>query len=88
MDIDVKHSRNPVLGWDIQVTAKAAAGETITAARIEVNGSPEYNRQISPPVNKWQRTMTQKGQYPGENKVLVTITNDKGEETKDQDEWE
>jgi hypothetical protein len=88
MDIDVTHLRNPVLGWDIQSTAKAAAGETITAARIDVNGSPVYDRQISPPVNKWQRTLTQQGQYPGENKVLVTITNDKSEQTKTQDEWE
>ena len=88
MDVDVSHSRNPVLGWDIQVTAKAAAGETITAARIQVNGSPDYDRQVSPPVSTWRRTLTQKGQYPGENKVLVTITNDKGEQTKVQDEWE
>jgi hypothetical protein len=88
MDIELSHLRNPLLGWDIQVTAKADDGETITAARIDINGFPEFDQQISPPLNKWQKSLTQQGQYPGENKVLVTITNDKSERTIDEDEWE
>jgi hypothetical protein len=88
MDIDLSHSRNPLLGWDIEVTVKADHGETITAARIDINGFSEYDQEISPPVNKWQKSLRQQGQFPGENKVLVTITNDKGEQTTDEDDWE
>lgn len=88
MDIELSHSRNPLLGWDIQVTVKANAGETIASARIDVNGFPKFDQQISPPLNKWQKTLTQQGQYPGENKVLVAITNDKGDQATDEDEWE
>ena len=61
MDIALSHARNPVLGWDIQVTAKAGDGETITFARIEVNGFPEFDQQVSPPLDKWQKTLIQQG---------------------------
>jgi len=88
MDITLSHSRNPVLGWDIQVVVRADNQETITAARVDVNGFPEIDQQISPPLNKWQKSLTQQGQFPGDNKVLVTITNDKGELTTDEDDWE
>ena len=39
-------------------------------------------------MNQWQKTLTQQGAYPGENRVLVTITNDKDEQIADEDEWE
>lgn len=48
MNIDLSHSRNPLIRWDIQVTVKADTGETITSARIDVNGFPEFDQQISP----------------------------------------
>lgn len=88
MDITLVHARNPLLGWDIQASVKAADGERITAARIEVNGFTRFDQQLSVPLNLWQKTLTQQGTYPGENKVLVTITNDKAEQITDEDEWE
>lgn len=88
MKIDLSHSKNPAVGWDIQVVATADVGEKISFARITVNGFPELQENVDPQVEKWQRSLTQQGQFPGENKVLVTITNDKEEDTTDEDEWE
>lgn len=87
MDISLTHTKNPLLGWDIQVTANAGADETITFARIDVNGFPESKKDIDPPVNKWQESLTQLGQYPGENKVLVTIRNNNQVESTAEDNW-
>ena len=87
MDVEVVHAKNPLAGWDIHVTAVAADGETITFARIDVNGFPEWNQTISPPLKKWQKTLSQQGVYPGGNKVLVTVVNDKGDQTRDEDDW-
>jgi hypothetical protein len=88
MNIDLSHVRNPLMGWDIQVTVKADAGEKITSARIDVNGLPEFDQQLSTPLNTWQKTLVRQGNFPGENRVLVTVTNDKGEQTTDEDDWE
>ena len=88
MNIDLSHMRNPVIGWDIQVTVKADVDEKIASARIDVNGFPEFDQQLPTPLNAWHKTLVQQGNYPGENKVLVTITNDKGEQTADEDDWE
>jgi len=88
MNIDLCHVRNPLIGWDIQVTVKADVGEKIASARIDVNGFPEFDQQLPTPLNAWHKTLVQQGTYPGENKVLVTITNDQGEQTTDEDDWE
>jgi hypothetical protein len=87
MDITLSHAKNPLIGWDIAVIVKASIGETITMARIDVNGFPEFDEQLPNPLNQWQKNLTQQGTFPGDNKVLVTITNDKGERTTDEDDW-
>ena len=88
MKIDLAHSKNPAIGWDVQVAVTADAGETITNARIEVNGLPKVDEKFPAPLSRWQRTLQQQGQYPGENKVLVIVTNNKGENINGKDEWE
>lgn len=88
MNIDLAHARNPLMGWDIEVTVKADSGEKITSARIDINGFSQFDEQLSTPLNIWHKTLVQQGTYPGDNKVLVTITNDKGEQTTDEDDWE
>ncbi len=88
MDVPVStHVRNPALGWDITATAKAEKGEKIMRAQVLVNDFSEYDEQFNPPISNWQTQLRQKGRYPGDNKVEVIITNDKGEETSAVDSW-
>lgn len=87
MDTTLTHTRNPLAGWDISAVTKADKGETIAAAKISVNGFPEYDETFDQPLNKWQHQLTQKGVYPGDNKVLVEITDGKGQINRTQDSW-
>jgi hypothetical protein len=87
MTIDIVHAKNPAVGWDIATTITVAKGEKLTHVLIQVNGSPDYDKDITPPANSWKNTLTQKGQYPGDNKVVVTATNNKADDTVAIDEW-
>jgi hypothetical protein len=87
MDVTSSHSRNLAAGWDIAASAKADKGEKIARAQIFVNDFSEYDEQFSPPVNNWQQQLRQKGDYPGDNKVRVVITNDKDEDAESVDSW-
>jgi hypothetical protein len=87
MDITCSHVRNPLLGWDITATAKAAPGEKIVRAQILVNDFPEYDESYNPPISGWQEQLPQKGDFPGDNTVRVVVTNDKGEDTEFVDSW-
>ncbi len=87
MDLSSTHTRNPALGWDIAATAKAGKGEQIIRAQVLVNGFSEYDEHFNPPVSNWQAQLRQKGQYPGDNEVLVIVTNDQGEDSESVDSW-
>jgi hypothetical protein len=87
MDVTSSHSRNPALGWDIAACAKADKGEKIVRAQIIVNDFPEYDKSFDPPVSNWQEHLPQQGEYPGDNKVLVVITDDQDEDTESLDSW-
>jgi hypothetical protein len=87
MDVTSSHSRDPVAGWDITASAKADKGEKIARAQIFVNDFPEYDEQFSPPVSSWQQQLRQQGDYPGDNKVRVVITNDQEEDAESVDAW-
>ena len=87
MDIEIDHQKNPLMGWDITVLVTADKAETISAVRVEVNGFHEVNENVNPPVNKWKRSLTQQGNYPGDNKVLVTATNGTGQQDSSEDQW-
>jgi hypothetical protein len=87
MDVTSSHSRNPALGWDITACAKAEKGEKIVRAQIIVNDFPQYDESFEPPVSAWQEQLPQQGEYPGDNKVLVVITDDKYEDTESLDSW-
>jgi hypothetical protein len=60
----------------VKVTAEAA--EKITQVLVRVNGFPEEDEGVYPPSKYWENTLLQKGNYPGENKAVVTVTDDKG----------
>jgi len=87
MNVSSTHAKNPAEDWDISVSAKADTGEKIARTQILVNGSSEYDKTFDPPVSNWQKQLTQKGRYPGDNTVQVIATNDKGEDTGSDDEW-
>jgi len=87
MTIDIIHAKNAAVGWDVTTTITTAKSEKLTHVLIQVNGSPDYDKDVTPPANSWKNTLTQKGQYPGDNKVVVTATNNKADETVAIDEW-
>ncbi len=87
MDIQITHAKNPLAGWDIDVTVAAEGKELIARVRIEVNGFPECDEVATPNARKWHKQLTQQGEYPGDNKVVVTVTDDQGQDTSAVDEW-
>jgi hypothetical protein len=88
MTIDIAHIKNPAAGWDITTSiATTAKADKVTHVRIQINGFPEYDKDIDPPADFWNNTLIQKGVYPGENRVVVTATNNKGEDTVAINEW-
>jgi hypothetical protein len=87
MKIDIAHLKNPAIGWDISVRVAADQGKKLSFAKVAVNGSPVFSGDLGG-LSSWSRTFTQQGEYPGHNTVRVDITNDKGEETSDEDTWD
>jgi hypothetical protein len=83
----LSHQRNPALGWDITALATAERDEKIVRAQIIVDDFPEYDESFDTPLNTWQKQLTQQGQFPGDNKVQLIITDDKGQDTAAEDEW-
>ena len=87
MTTTLSHQKNPAVGWDISASAKADKGEKIARAQIIVDDFPEYDKTFDPPLSSWQQQLTQQGQYPGDNKVRLIVTNDKDEDTEADDSW-
>jgi len=87
MQTTVTHARNPLAGWDISVSTKAGDKETITGARILVNGFAQYDETFDTPLNQWTQQLVQQGDFPEENEVLVEITNGNGDIIRTQDSW-
>ena len=87
MTIDVSHQKNPAIGWDVNTVVTADKREKIAHVVIRVNGIPECNEDVSPAASSWKKNLVQQGSYPGANKVVVTATNEKGEDTDANDEW-
>ena len=87
MTVTSQHAKNPAIGWDISVAAKADDGEKIARAQIIINGLIAYDNTFIPPISNWQVQLNQMGQYPGANTVRVIASNDKGEDTESDDSW-
>ena len=88
MQINTIHTRNPLARWDIDITVTAENKEKIAHVRVDVNDFTEDDEDVSPPANKWHKILQQQGQFPGENKVVVTATDDNGQDSSDVEEWE
>ena len=87
MDLKLSHQKDPAEDWNISASAKADKGEQIARAQIVVNDSTEYDESFDPPLNSWQKQLAQKGEYPGDNTVQLTITDANGVDTEAQDSW-
>ena len=81
------YQKNPLIGWDITASAKVDKDEKIARAQILVNDSSEYDETFDSPLSSWQKQLTQKGEYPGDNTVRLVITSDTGGDTEAEDSW-
>lgn len=87
MKLEITHRKNPASGWDISASAHAEGSEKIARARVNLNGFDLVDESFSEPVGTWQHELTQQGQYPGDNRVSVSVTDQNGNETSDEDSW-
>jgi hypothetical protein len=87
MKIDVSHTKNSLTGWDIKVAISAETGESIASINILVNDFPQLDERLDPPVGTYTRTLTQQGEYPGDNKTLVTVYDQNCKESNAEDVW-
>ena len=86
MKISDVHIR-AVAGWDVTVTAVGEGVEEIASALVRINGFPEPTETPNPPLSSWQKLYRQKGVFPGDNKLQVTVNDTREEETRFEDQW-
>ena len=87
MKVTISPERNPLIGWDITVSVDAGEGGKIAAVEVRVNDFREVNDSFDPPLDSWEKLLSQKGVFPGDNRVDVLVTDDKGKETRTRKEW-
>jgi len=87
MNVNISHVRNAVLGWDITASVRADGDQSISYVEIRINGFPECQEQVNPVAKQWEKQLSQQGNYPGDNKVQVTVQDDKGQSTNWVQEW-
>ena len=86
MKISDTHTR-AIAGWDVTVTATGEGTEQVAKVLVKINSFPEPDEKPDPPVNIWHKTYRQKGIFPGDNKLQVTVTNTEGKEARLEDQW-
>lgn len=86
MNVKISHTHTAV-GWDVLIEVTTEKGEIITHVKTRINGFTEDDQNVNPPAKGWQTTLTQKGVYPGNNDVLVTVTDGGGEQTNWVSRW-
>lgn len=88
MKIQLTHAKNPAVAWNVDVSVTAENTETIAQVRVRVNGVPGCDDDPEDNTTSWHQLLTQQGQYPGENRAVATVTDQKGNETRAQDRWQ
>lgn len=88
MLIDIKHQKNRLIGWDLDVTVTAEAKETIANVQIVVNDFPQCDEAPPDGTRKWHRTLIQQGVYPGDNKVIVSVLDQDANQSAGEDQWD
>jgi hypothetical protein len=87
MKIALTHTRNALMDWDITVNVTAGTGEKIAFVEVRINDFADVDETQSDPVDSWEKQLTQKGVYPGDNKVEVRVTDQNGDDTRAKQEW-
>lgn len=87
MKINISHTKNPLLGWDIDVSVQAENGQKIGQVEVRVNDLPEVQDLPGDALDSWEQQLIQKGNYPGNNKVEVTVSDQDGNETRAEQKW-
>ncbi len=87
MKISINHARNPLLGWDIDVSVRAEDAQKIGRVTVRINDVTEAQDQPGDGLDSWEQTFTQKGVYPGSNKVEVNASDQNGNETRSEQKW-
>jgi hypothetical protein len=87
MKIRIAHVRNAILGWDINVCVDSDDGQKIAKVEIRVNDSPVVQDYPNEPPDSWEQQVKQKGIYPGDNKVEVTVNDQNGNESRAEQKW-
>jgi hypothetical protein len=87
MKINISHTKNAVLGWDIDVSVQAEGEQKIGQVEVRINDVPEAQDLPGDALISWGQQLTQKGYYPGSNKVEVTVSDQDGDETRAEQKW-
>jgi hypothetical protein len=88
MQIEIKHSRNSVAGWDVDVTVSAESEETISMVTVYINDFPEVEETPRPDARKtWHKVLARKGEYPGSNIVVVSALDQDSKSVSAEDKW-
>jgi len=88
MQIDIKHSKNPQAGWDVDVTVSAASEETISLVTIYINDFPECEETPRPDARKtWHKVLARRGDEQGKNKVVVSALDQGSNSVNAEDKW-
>lgn len=87
MKINISHTKNAVLGWDIDVSVQAEGEQKIGQVEVRINDVPEAQDLPGDALVSWEQQLTQKGYYPVSNKVEVTVSDQDGDETRAEQKW-
>jgi hypothetical protein len=87
MKIAITPTKNRATDWDITVSV-TGEGALVSQVILTVNGFSEPIDTLSPPQDEWEKTYSQRGVYPGQNKAEVTATTDAGDQTRKTKIWE
>jgi hypothetical protein len=88
MKIAITHSKNPATAWNIAVSVQADSGQKISDVEVRVNGFSEVRETPSAPLDTWEQQLTQKGVFPGDNKVEVAVHDQDGQESRAEQKWD
>jgi len=87
MKTNISHTKNTVLGWDVNVSVQAEGEQKIGQVEVRINELREAQDLPGDALVSWEQQFIQKGNYPGNNKVEVTVSDQDGDETRAEQKW-
>lgn len=87
MRILISHAKNPLIGWNVNVNLTADAPQKIAYVEVRINDFRETRDTPASPLDSWDQTFTQKGVYPGDNRVNVLVKDQDGNDYRSEQRW-